>query len=133
MRVHKEALESADYFEDRESRRLAREIEEDRREFEASEKRRRELEAQSVAQERRAFEAEWLAYAINDRPWDAPPDYPVIVQEPVLSALSAIGPAQDHWTICAIVNGAINRALQPLRNEQARCTAQEQAIVSAIS
>ena len=133
MRVHKEALELADYFEDRESRRLAREIEEDRREFDATEKRRQQREAQSAAQERRAFEAEWLAYAINERPWDAPPDYAVIVQGEVLSALAAVSLAQDHWTVRSMVDAAIARALQPWRDGQARLEAKHRAVESTLS
>ena len=65
LRVRKEAVELQDFFEDREARRLAREIEEDRREDELAERRRQERGAELAAEERRRFE-------ILQAHWDVP-------------------------------------------------------------
>src|SRR5262249_11057327 len=133
MRARKEMAELGDFFALREQARIDKEIQEDRRAAELAERRRQQREAELAAQERQQFTAKWLAYAVNQKPWDGPQDYALLIGPEGLATLAKTQPDRDDGTVRLRVDAAIAKALAPWREAEEKREATRRAVDRALS
>jgi excisionase family DNA binding protein len=132
LKIRKQAVELTDFFEDRNQHRLEKELVEQRRKQELAEKRKQQQEAALAAEERQRFTSKWVAYAVVQRPSDAPIDYPLVIQDDVLSTLNKLDPATNESVVQALIDAAIAHSLRPSRLAEERSEAKRIAVNSAL-
>jgi excisionase family DNA binding protein len=133
MRVHKEAMEIRDFFTARQKAQQDEELEEERREAELEEKRTQERRAEIAAEQRQRFCRRWFTYAIEQKPFDGPDDYALLIKPEVLATLAEIQPDESDSIVRSLVDAAIARRLKPWYAAEGRRRAQRDAINRALS
>jgi len=124
-RIRREGVELDDWFEARDEARRNKQLEEERREQEAYERKIRQRQVQAAAEERRRFEERWLSYAVDRLyVWDRPDDYAVIIEPEVMATLAKLQPDENYSTVERLVEGAVARALKPWRLAESTATPQ---------
>jgi hypothetical protein len=133
MRVRREGLELQDWFESREQAKIQRELDEDRRREEYAERQIQQRRAELAAEERRRVERKWLAYAIEQKRFDSPEDYVLLIKPEVSAALAEIAPDESDYIVQRSVDAAIARALAPWRSAREKRQAKRGGIESALA
>ena len=132
LKLHREATELVDYFADRQQRELANEMEQERLEEQRHETEIQRRREQLAADERRRFESKWLTYALEQKPFHAPPDYALLVKPEAAAALAELEPDENDYVVQKVVEAAAARALAPWREAERRRQAAEYALETAV-
>jgi len=115
--------EELDYFREREANEAAREAERQEQEWQ------RQSEAEAQAQ-RREWEDEWISYALNRVPHEAPREVETAVYNEILQTLSNLTPDRSEAVLRRVVEAAVEKALSPWRTQANRVQAINAALKS---
>lgn len=106
-RLEREAEEVEDWFRDRQ-----------RRQAEETETARRQQAAAQIEKQRQAWANQWIEYALNSLPFEAPREIELDVHVSVQQALSGVQPGQAESITKRLVAAAVEKALLPWRRKQ---------------
>lgn len=118
LKLKREATEVGDFFRNRRQREAEQEEDRRRREHEEHEEEQRRIQAQRAAQQRQEWRDEWISYAQQQRPWDAPESIELDIVEEVERILQSLDPSRDRSVIERQVDAAVKRALEPWTRNQ---------------